>query len=305
MNKKYLICEAPLCVGAPTSGSEYAFSHLIKKSLRELLSDRADFSLFGVPLGEGVTTEIQSAEEAAVRRSVDVPYPDNLRDAKTVMYINRMHYRKLISAFDRGYFPVTVGGDHSIAMSSIAALADKAGAENTAVVYVDGHADINTEKTSESGYIHGMPLAAAMGLCCDELTVGENKVSLFGKNTYIIGARSIDDGEYPIIEKEGVTLYTARDVKRLGYGKIIDDIAAKTAGMSVHLSFDVDSIDGGEFPATGYVMPDGLDFKTVLAMLGKIMRSLPVRSADFVEYNPSLDKDGASLEKMMKVFSLL
>lgn len=303
---KYLICEAPLCVGAPTRGSEYALSHMMKGGLAELLESVAEFSMF--------CEELRTVEGKLITKKCDLlkyadpegtEYAEGLRDAKTVMCVNRAHYSKLMKAHGAGYIPVTVGGDHSIAISTISALGDTVGCENIAVVYVDGHTDVNTEKSSESGYIHGMPLASVMGLCEKSLTVGENPVKVYGKNIYIIGARSIDKGEYPIMEKGGVHLYTAEDVKRRGAEAVLSEVAKAVKGKKVHLSFDVDVIDGEEFPATGYVMPGGLTFETTCGILEAVLNRTEVASLDIVEYNPSLDKDGECFEKMKRIFSLL
>ncbi len=287
MHPKFVICEAPVCVGSPTKGSEFAFENLTENGLRKLFGDRAVFRRFVGP-----------------RTAPSVLCDKRLHDVETVMLVARQLFDTLSSAFADGYFPITIGGDHSIAISTIAALAHHVGADHTAVIYIDGHADINTEETTLSGFIHGMPLAAAMGLCTDHLAVGTQKVNLLGKNTFIVGARSIDEPEYGIIEQQGVHLYTADEVKRRGTAAVMDEILAKTAGMSVHLCLDVDSIDGEEFPSTGYVMPDGLSFDAVYDLLRRAWQSGDVASFECVEYNPSLDHDGTDREKLMKIFRL-
>ncbi|MBQ3847874.1 MAG: arginase family protein, partial [Clostridia bacterium] len=137
------------------------------------------------------------------------------------------------------------------------------------------------------------------------LDVGNNKVNLYGKNTYIIGAHSIDRGEYPIIEEQGVHLYTADEVRRRGYKEVVDEVLAATKGMKIHLSFDVDSIRGSDFPATGYALEGGLTYKTVYSILKKIIGEADISSLDIVEYNPHIDEDGKCLEKMLEIFSLL
>ncbi|MBQ4065070.1 MAG: arginase family protein, partial [Clostridia bacterium] len=164
------------------------------------------------------------------------------------------------------------------------------GAEELAVIYIDGHTDINTEATTETGFIHGMPLAAAMGLCDDLLTVG-NKVNLYGSNTYIIGARSIDDGEYPIIKEQGVTLFTAEDVRRMGMEAVMQEVLAGITASAIHVSFDVDVLDEAVFPATGYRMPNGLTLADVECALTASFSTGKVVSLDVVEYNPLLDSD--------------
>ena len=286
--KKYMICEAPVSVGSPTRGTEDAYRHLKENGLPELLGERAEFCDFKA--------------ERTVPETLD---DKRLRHLETVMHVCRENRRNVLSALDGGYIPVTLGGDHSLVMSSVAALAEKAGAENVAVIYVAAHTDINTEESTESGMIHGMPLAAAIGLCTDLLDVGKNKVNLYGKNTYIIGAHSIDRGEHPIIEAEGVHLYTAEEVRRRGYKEVVDEVLTATKGMKIHLSFDVDSIRGSDFPATGYALKGGLTYKTVYGILKKIIGEAEISSLDIVEYNPHIDEDGRCLKKMLEIFSLL
>lgn len=288
MTKRYLICEAPLCVGSPTVGTEGAFAALADAGLEKVMGDRAILKKY-----EG-------------ERSSPETDPDGkLMELGTVMTVNRTVYETLSEAHRDGFLPVTFGGDHSLAMASIAAISDFYGCENTAVIYVDGHTDINTEETSPTGRIHGMPLAAALGLCSEKLRVGKNKPAILGENLFIIGARSIDSGEYGIVKKEGVTLFTADDVRRIGWEKVVSLVLDRTKGRHVHLSFDVDSIDGEDFPATGYVMPHGLDFDTVFGILKKIFEEGHPSSFDCVEYDPTRDVDGSSAKKLLEIFSLL
>lgn len=287
--EKFMICEAPVSVGSPTRGSEDAYRALKSGGLPELLGDRAVFLDF-----EGERT----APEAL--------FDDRLRHLETVMHVCRENRKNVARALDEGYIPITLGGDHSLVMSSVAALSEKFGAENVAVIYVDAHTDINTEKTSTTGMIHGMPLAAAMGLCTDALDVGQNKVNLYGKNTYIIGAHSIDEGEFPIIEAEGVSLYTASDVRRRGFKSVVDEVLDATRGKKLHLSFDVDSIFRDDFPATGYALEGSLRYETVRAILEAVVHGTDdISSIDVVEYNPRLDADGSCLKRMLDIFSVL
>lgn len=280
--KDYTVCEAPVCVGSPSQGSEQAYGAL-RKDLADLLGERAQFCDF---VGE--------------REKPERLFDWRMQNVGTVMQVACGVYDMVMKAHEAGRFPIVIGGDHSVAMASMAALADRVGAENVAVVYVDGHADINTEKTTESGYIHGMPLAAAMGLCHDKLTVGRHKIHLYGENTYIVGARSIDEGEWPTLREQGVTLFSPEQVTADPDG-VADAILERTAGKHIHLSFDVDVMDGKEFPSTGYRMPNGLTFETVYRLLRRWIGSGRLSSFDCVEYNPLLD-NGEDKEKLLKIF---
>lgn len=284
---KYLICEAPVCVGSPTNGTQNAYSSLKQNGLETLFGEKALFCDF-----EGE------------REVFDAKPNKKLKGLSTVMLVNNQNYRNMLNGHLNGLIPVCLGGDHSLAMSSIAALSDITGPNDLAVIYVDGHTDINTAESSLTGYIHGMPLAEALGLCPKELDIGENKIHLYGENLYIVGARSIDPEEYMICEKQGVHLYTADDVKSRGAEEILNEILNDIGDKKIHLSFDVDSVDGEEFPSTGYVMPNGLSFDCVYEILKKIIER-GISSLDVVEYNPLLDSDGTDRKKLFKIFNLL
>jgi arginase len=208
-----------------------------------------------------------------------------------VMAVSRSLCPSVADAVKEGRLPIVIGGDHSVAMGSIAGVSSVVGAENLAVIYIDGHADINTEQTTETGFIHGMPLAAAMGLCDESLTVGK-RTNLLGLNTYIIGARSIDNGEYPIIHEQGVTLYTANDVREKGMKAVMNEVLGRIAVPYVHVSFDVDVLDETVFPATGYRMPNGLSYADAETAVVACFASGKVVSLDVVEYNPTLYFEG-------------
>ena len=165
---KVTLLEAPICKGSPTDGSQYAYRALMAAGLPSAFAD----------------VRCLPMEEPTVTVSADFP---NMKDLDAVMAVSRGLSSHVAGAIREGRLPMVIGGDHSVAMGSIDGASSVVGSDRLAVIYIDGHTDINTEKTTETGFIHGMPLAAAMGLCDDRLTV-KNKINLLGKNTYIIGA---------------------------------------------------------------------------------------------------------------------
>lgn len=283
MNVSFL--EAPICKGSPTDGSQYAFASLCRHGL----ADRFNGAQF-IPMS---------------LHDVAEPETDpRMKDLNAVMAVSTRLYQSVGKALREGRFPIVIGGDHSVAIGSIAGTASVCGAEALTVIYIDGHTDIHTEKTTETGFIHGMPLAAAMGLCHKALTVGAG-VNLYGKNTVILGARSIDDGEYPTLQAQGVTLYTAEEIHARGMAAVLGEVLTALRTPHIHLSFDVDVMDGGVFPSTGYRMPDGLSFEEAEQALTAVLRTGRVISMDFVEYNPLLDVDGHDREAVFRLLSHL
>ena len=172
---------------------------------------------------------------------------------------------------------------------------------------MDAHTDINTDQTSASGYIHGMDLAAACGLCCDELTVGKNKVNLLGENLHIIGARSIDPPEYGVIRRAGAHLYTAPEVRtrRQGLEDVLARVLPALEGKHVHISFDVDVLDPSWFTATGYNIPDGLSAAEVQQILSAVLDTGLTCSFECVEYNPMMDPDKKDLKTLMDILRMV
>lgn len=280
-SKKLFVVEAPISEGSSSRGSQRAFSFLRKHGLPETLPN-AQFK----PLTRVLPRFDNKAEAHNVAK---------------VMRTNKRLLRVLEPALRRGQIAVTIGGDHSVAIGTLASTLSVYG-EDIAVVYVDAHADINTEKTSITGNIHGMPLASAMGLCCKSLTLGQNR--LVGSNVYMFGTRSVDDAEWQILSEQKVNVWTAVDVKQLGAESIANQIIEATKGKKVHVSFDVDCIDGSEFTSTGYVVPAGPHFDDVTEFLSRILHNCDVVAFDCVEYNPTVDK-ADDYKKVLKVLSLL
>lgn len=285
MNSQFALLEAAVSCGSPTRGSELAYDALISRGLPRVLGGADCYPMEKLaPCGE---------------------YPPNLRHLDTVMAVSRALRQNMLAALDRGQFPMVIGGDHSVAMGSLAALGEFYGPENVAVVYIDAHADINTEKTSVTGCIHGMDLAAACGLCCDGLTVGKNRVNVLGQNIHIIGGRSIDPPEYGIMAEQGVHLYSAEGIRKHGVSWALEQMLPMLEGKRVHISFDVDSLDPTEFFATGYNLPGGLTLANGELIMEQVLAAGSVCSFECVEYNPSLDPAGTDGDKLLGLFERL
>lgn len=281
MERSFALVEAAVSCGSPTRGSEGAFDALV---------------------GAGLPALFGGARLLPMEKLAPCPrWPQGLRHLDTVMEVCRRLRSGVLSALERGEYPIVIGGDHSCAMGTLAALGEFYGAENLAVVYVDAHTDINTDQTSASGYLHGMDLAAACGLCRDELTVGKNKVNLLGENLHIIGARSIDPPEYGVVERAGAHLHTAREIRARGLEAVLADILPALAGKRVHISFDVDMLDPAEFTATGYNIPDGLTAAEAERILSAVLDTGLTVSFECVEYNPVRDPDGRDLSTLMGI----
>lgn len=136
-----------------------------------------------------------------------------------------------------------------------------------------------------------MPLASSLGLCHKALQVGPLKQKIFGNNLFILGARSIDEPEFNIIEDNKVNLYKNSEITNETLPSIFKDLQKSIGHKKVHISFDVDALDPSVLSSTGYVMPNGLSLEVVKNIIDFAFKNFDIISFDIVEYNPLLDKE--------------
>lgn len=201
-----------------------------------------------------------------------------------------------------GRFVLTLGGDHSIAIGTISgtakAIRERLGRE-IAVIWVDAHADINTPETSDSGNIHGMPVAFLSGLATDEKDApfgwltDEHRISV-SKLVYI-GLRDVDRGEKKILRENNIKAFSMHDIDRHGIGKVMD-MALGWIGQDtpIHLSFDVDALDPMWAPSTGTPVRGGLTLREGDFIAECVHETGNLVALDLVEVNPSLEEHGVS-----------
>lgn len=188
-------------------------------------------------------------------------------------------------------FPLIVGGDHSMAIGTLAGLA-KTGPYG--VIWVDAHADLNTGETSPSGNIHGMPLAAAMGMGDVRLTeVGGREPKLLPEHLVYIALRDIDEGEMNEINRLGIKVITVEEVRMRGVDVIMNEALTYLRARvdRFYISFDMDSLDASLVPGTGTPVDSGLTELEATAILTEAMRAEELIAVELVELNPALDLD--------------
>lgn len=231
----------------------------------------------------------------------DDPDYRKMKRPKAVSAVTKALSEQVYEHASKGRFVLTLGGDHSIAIGTIAgtakAVRERLGRE-IAVIWVDAHADINTPETSESGNIHGMPVAFISGLAT------EKREDIFGwikkehmlsvKKLVYIGLRDVDKAEKKILKEQGIRAFSMHDIDRYGIGKVMD-MALGWIGSDtpIHLSFDVDALDPMWAPSTGTPVRGGLTLREGDFIAECVHDTGSLMALDLVEVNPSLETEGA------------
>jgi arginase len=203
-------------------------------------------------------------------------------------------YKASLAVLDKGGIPVVLGGDHSLAAGSVAATADhlRRDEKTLGLIWVDAHGDMNTPQTSQSGNVHGMPLAALLGSEPAELArIGGFSPKVAPERTVLIGIRNLDDREKERIRESGVYVFTMKDIDRSGIASIVEQaigIATRDTG-GLHVSFDLDVCDPSIAPGVGTPVKGGLDYREAHMVMELVADSGLLRALDLVEVNPVLD----------------
>jgi arginase len=276
--KKLSIIGMPMDLGQMRRGVDMGPSAIRYAGINERLKPLFDevHDLGDIPIG---------------RPEVVVDKESNLRNLDLVAEKSALLAEKVDEAIQSGSFPLVLGGDHSIAIGTLAGVAKHY--KNLGVIWYDAHGDLNTAETSPSGNIHGMPLAVSIGLGHRSLTdIGGFSPKVNPENVVIIGARSLDEGERILIKEKGIKVYTMHEIDRLGMTKVmeetIDYLKEKTDG--VHLSLDLDGLDPHDAPGVGTPVMGGISYRESHLAMEMLQEAHIITSAEFVEVNPILDE---------------
>jgi arginase len=202
--------------------------------------------------------------------------------------------REVRNILSGGELPLVLGGDHSIAIGSIAGVSSFLRERNQTLglVWFDAHADMNTPETTPTGNIHGMPLAALLGYGLPELThVAGFAPKLDPRLCAHIGARDLDQGERELIRELGLRFFTMREIDERGMSVCLDEaiaIASRASG-GYAVTFDVDALDPGDAPGSGTLVRGGLTYREAHLAMEKIAEAGGMRSLEIVEINTALD----------------
>jgi arginase len=194
-------------------------------------------------------------------------------------------------AYEAGRLPLVLGGDHSVAIGTLGGLARVAGPGG--VLWIDAHGDLNRPETSPTGNVHGMALAAAMGLGGPMLEGADWPIPpVDPSRVALVAVRSLDEGERQLLRELNATVFTMSDVDRLGIEHAIRESLERIVGPGfVHVSLDLDALDPEVAPGVGTPVRGGLSYREAHLAMELVAESGLLDSLEVVEVNPILDRE--------------
>ena len=283
-------------------------------------------SILGVPLGYGASMagvdmgpaalrvarlhqrisqlgyEVSDTGDLQLGRSNAIPEPgDKLKYLKEIAAACEELARRVEGILESGSLPLVLGGDHSIAIGSIAGFSSycRNRNETPGLIWFDAHADMNTPETSPSGNIHGMPLAVLLGEGAPELqNVAGFSPKLDPRFCVHVGARDIDPTERELVRRLGLRFITMREIDERGMSACMNEaieIASQASG-GYAVTFDVDALDPGDAPGSGTLVRGGLTYREAHLAMEKIAEAGGMRSLEVVEINTALDINNKTAE---------
>jgi arginase len=247
----------------------------------------------GISCADGGDIAVPTPEERDSRTDgLDTGHAKFYRETKSVCQDVKNAVSKTIEA---GHIPLVLGGDHSIAMGTVAGSATQH--SSLGIIWFDAHGDFNTPDTTPSGNIHGMPLAAILGHGAGMGWAHTETVA--AENVALVGLRSVDEGERDCLESSGVTTFTMSDIDERGVHTVVKEaVKIATSGTDhIHVSLDLDWLDPAEAPGVGTPVRGGVSYReahTAMEYIAKHRAHL--RSIELVEVNPILDERNQTAE---------
>jgi len=288
VKKGVAIIGVPLAYGASMAGVELGPAALRVAKLRRRIAQ----------LGY----QVRDLGDLEVEQEQAAPDPgDKLKHLREITAACTELAQTVEEVLHTGELPIILGGDHSIAIGSIAGFASycRKRSAQPGLIWFDAHADMNTPETSPSGNIHGMPLAVLLGYGSPDLTrIADFEPKLNPALCVHIGARDIDREERDLVRKLGIRFMSMREIDERGMSACIDEaikIASQASG-GYAVTFDVDALDPGDAPGSGTLVRGGLTYREAHLAMEKIAEAGGMRSLEVVEINTALDVNNKTAE---------
>ena len=222
---------------------------------------------------------------------------------------NRAVHEAVHAALSAGNMPVLLGGDHSLAIGSISAIARhcRQAGKNLRVLWLDAHTDFNTDSLTPTGNTHGMPVAVLCGYGPAELTgIGGVSPALLPSAIRQIGIRSVDEGEKRFVRQSGLEVFDMRYIDEMGMRHTMNTaLAGIDDNTHLHVSFDVDFLDASFAPGVGTAVKGGPTYREAQLCMEMIADTGRMASLDVMELNPALDVRNATAEVTLELIESL
>ncbi|KZT39231.1 Ureohydrolase [Sistotremastrum suecicum HHB10207 ss-3] len=287
--KTAAIVGCPFSGGQPKAGVDHAPIHLVNAGLPQQLKEIGWEVHFG---GHHQFEEIETTNDPPIGK---------LKRPRLVSSVCKAVADTVGAHAKNGVLPVTIGGDHSLAMGTISGTFSQY--PDACVIWVDAHADINTIETTESGNIHGMPVSFLLGIGTSVPEFSWIKPVLRPERLVYIGLRDLDIGEKQLLKQHGIKAFSMHEVDKYGIGQVVEkalDHVNPGRDRPIHLSFDVDALDPSVAPSTGTPVRGGLTFREGHYICEAIWETGLLIGLDIMEVNPSLE-DQKSVEQTVAV----
>lgn len=269
------IVGAPLDLGASRRGVDMGPSAIRYAGLSERLAR------LGIAVDDRGNVEAEIPEVASV-------LDEHARYLPAILATCAQIATRVADVVRQRRMPLVLGGDHSIAMGTLAGLHAERGPGG--LLWVDAHADLNRPETSPSGNVHGMPLAAALGACGFRLDGFADAPWVDPARVALVGIRALDPGEKELVKELGLTVFTMSDFDRRGPVEVLREAVAVVSGPGfVHLSFDLDVCDPEIAPGVGTPIRGGLSYREAHLAMEILAEASVIGSMEIVEVNPILD----------------
>ncbi len=291
---------APMDLGQQRRGVDMGPSAVRYAGLQDRLRG------LGYEVHDHGNVSVPVVEEVLQReRETTVPLEEgNARHLHAVAQVCTAIYEQMTQCVQPGEFAIFLGGDHSISMGTVSGVV-KRGLHG--VIWVDAHADYNTPRTSPSGNVHGMPVAALLGDGPAVLTtIGGPAPKLQPSQVAMVGIRNLDAIERQRLIKSGISVFTMTDIDEHGIGSIARQTLNRLSHLdALHISLDMDSLDPDEAPGVGTPVRGGLTYREAHLLMEIFAQSGKVRSMDIVEINPIIDNRNQTAELAVELAASL
>lgn len=237
---------------------------------------------------------------------VDTEVNSQMKHINTVLKCDEQLASEVYQSLNSGKKVITIGGDHSLAVGSIAG---SAAYHPIGILWIDSHGDLNNEKTTLTGNVHGFPLASSIGLgpsCLNNCYQTKTKVQK--ENIVLFGCSDLDDEEEKIIDENDLHIFKYADVQHNFKNQVMNAVNyLKSHIDTIHLSIDLDSIHPDKMCAVN--LPTragiGLSFEQIYYLIDAVFANLYVQSVDIVEYNPLHDHEFQGSKEVVKLYQYI